>query len=521
IVIIGGILFCKFTDILILALQTQICITSEPLNDFTKKWKDPPLPITIDAYLFSIDNPEEFSNGRERAKLREFGPYSYRLEIHKDIIGFENDEKIVTFFDVQKFYFKNLESPGRLNDRINVLNFPAYALANMVRNMIASLPFSFGLNPLAFSFVSFLYLLHGESMLIKQNLTAGELLNGYPFTILDTIDRLAGPLRLFGIELPDTGMPDNKFGFLWTKNGTRNGPYQTYTGQDGTDILRMVTFKGQTLLPFYDNDQCNALNGTESSTFGLNVHSDQKYYVFTHDLCRSLDLVYEKSVWINGLFTYRFGPARDAFAPPSKKPFNRCFCTRMDNENLCDGLFDISRCLNGAPLAYSFPHFLFANSEIRNNVENMQPSEKRHKAYIDVDPITGTPFNGADKIQINALLEPIPYLNGFSNVRSTILPLLWLQKSAKIDNKLTNELRLALYPIYLIYSIIYLLFFGSLALFTLHIARWSYQSYKEQTTNVIDPDIQKNPPSRSDSTEPIISAATAAAAAATTSGMNI
>lgn len=256
----------------------------------------------------------------------------------------------------------------------------------MVRTMISSIPFSFGLNPIVFGMVSLLYLMHGESM-IKQNLTVGELLNGYPFRLLDTIDRLAAPLRLFGIELPDTGMPDNKFGFLWTKNGTKNGPYQTYTGKDGTDLLRMVTFKGQYSLSFYDRDECNALNGTEGSTLGLNVQRNQPYYVFTHDLCRSLKISYEKDTWVNGFHTYRFGPERNTFGAPRKNPFNRCYCHRMDNENLCDGIFDLSRCLAGTPLAYSFPHFLYAHSDIRNNVDNMRPTEREHKAFIDIDPV--------------------------------------------------------------------------------------------------------------------------------------
>ncbi|OTF69174.1 hypothetical protein BLA29_010261 [Euroglyphus maynei] len=65
------------SDFLMIALQSQIVITSEP-NDFTKNWQNPPIPITLDAYIFSIDNPTGFSSGRERAKIREFGPYSYR-----------------------------------------------------------------------------------------------------------------------------------------------------------------------------------------------------------------------------------------------------------------------------------------------------------------------------------------------------------------------------------------------------------------------------------------------------------
>lgn len=116
-------------------------------------------------------------------------------------------------------------------------------MANMVRNIVLTLPLSLALTPIAFGLVNILFMTHGES-LIKE-LSVGELLNGYPFTILNTIDTLTKPLTLFGIQLPDTGMPDNKFGFLWTKNFTKGGPYEAYTGQDGTSLLHITKFKGK------------------------------------------------------------------------------------------------------------------------------------------------------------------------------------------------------------------------------------------------------------------------------------
>jgi len=79
-----------------------------------------------------------------------------------------------------------------------------------------------------------------------KEVTVGELINGYPFTILDTIDTLTKPLKWFGIELPDNGMPQNKFGVLHTKNFTKGGPYEVWTGQDGDDahkFLNYVTYK--------------------------------------------------------------------------------------------------------------------------------------------------------------------------------------------------------------------------------------------------------------------------------------
>lgn len=78
----------------------------------------------------------------------------------------------------------------------------------MVRTLINDLPLSFALEPVAIGFVNILFMSHSES-LIKE-LTVGELLNGYPFSILNTIDTVTRPLTWFGVQLPDSGMPDNK-----------------------------------------------------------------------------------------------------------------------------------------------------------------------------------------------------------------------------------------------------------------------------------------------------------------------
>lgn len=117
------------------------------------------------------------------------------------------------------------------------------SMANLVNSLLQDVPGSFAIMPVAFGFVNLLFMTHGES-LIKE-LTIGELLNGYTFNILDTIDVLTKPLTWFGIQLPDTGMPDNKFGFLWTKNYTKGGPYESYTGAEGTKLLNIVQYKNK------------------------------------------------------------------------------------------------------------------------------------------------------------------------------------------------------------------------------------------------------------------------------------
>jgi len=41
-------------------------------------WKNPPLNIYLNIYIFNITNPVEFLSGKEKLKLQEIGPYVYQ-----------------------------------------------------------------------------------------------------------------------------------------------------------------------------------------------------------------------------------------------------------------------------------------------------------------------------------------------------------------------------------------------------------------------------------------------------------
>ena len=52
---------------------------------------------------------------------------------------------------------------------------------------------------------------------------------------------------------------------------------------------------------------CNAIQGTDGSTFHPDIKKDETIHIFNRDLCRSLPLVYQKDVIDgNGIPGYRF-----------------------------------------------------------------------------------------------------------------------------------------------------------------------------------------------------------------------
>lgn len=122
-------------------------------------------------------------------------------------------------------------------------------MASIIKELIDELPLSFVIAPLAFGFVNVFFATHGEGLL--KELTVDELLNGYPFTLFNTMDAMTKPLTWFGVKLPDNGMPNNRYGILYTKNFTKAGPFEVYTGRgdSANKFLRWVSFQDK----MYDN----------------------------------------------------------------------------------------------------------------------------------------------------------------------------------------------------------------------------------------------------------------------------
>ena len=74
------------------------------------------------------------------------------------------------------------------------------------------------------------------------------------------------------------------------------------------DVGKVYSWNDQTELDFWKNDSsCNAIKGTDGSTFHPDIKKDETIHIFNRDLCRSLPLVYQKDVIDgNGILSYRF-----------------------------------------------------------------------------------------------------------------------------------------------------------------------------------------------------------------------
>jgi hypothetical protein len=81
-----------------------------------------------------------------------------------------------------------------------------------------------------------------ESVFIRKRIR--DLLFGYKVEMLETIDKMLKPLKMFGIQYQS--LPNNMFGLLYNLNNTPEGPFEIYTGigDDSQSLGQIVSWKG-------------------------------------------------------------------------------------------------------------------------------------------------------------------------------------------------------------------------------------------------------------------------------------
>lgn len=86
-------------------------------------WKNPPLSLNFDVYLFNWTNPcnltgEDF----EKPILEEIGPYRFRERPTKTQVEWHPENSTISYRRKSTYYFVDDESIGRLDDKITTIN---------------------------------------------------------------------------------------------------------------------------------------------------------------------------------------------------------------------------------------------------------------------------------------------------------------------------------------------------------------------------------------------------------------
>ncbi|RWS04523.1 Lysosome membrane protein 2-like protein, partial [Dinothrombium tinctorium] len=399
-----------------------------------KRWSKIELPIYLKIYLFEVTNPDEVEYQKGKPILKERGPYTFIESRYKEILGYEQEERLVKYKEFTSFHFDRSNSIGDLEEEITFLNVPVVAAIN---NVMAQL------NTTDLGYVMFDALkavLHSMGEPLFEVHTIDEMLfKGY---FVELLERLKTIAEEFGIEIPEN-LPNKTFGLLVGKNNSDNGIWEVQTGI-GNDAFVVYSWNNSRKVPYWTHDSCNEIKGTDGSSFHPGIQRSETLYAFQPDLCRSAFVTYASDSNIFGVDAFRFTIPKKVFAAPLNDSDNFCLCTRpVKDRRICliNGIQDMSSCRDGAPIVISSPHFFDTDPILLNDVDGLEPVESKHRTYLDVEPVTGAVVNAARRMQINIEIKNDAEFMVMSRVRNMILPLLWIEETAAINEEMANEFK--------------------------------------------------------------------------------
>lgn len=369
-------------------------------------WKAPPVTPLLQVYIFNYTNGDSF--GRENLRVQEVGPFTYRETTEKVDLKFYGNSTL-SYREKKTYEFVRELSASDEDVKVFAPNIPFMTAVGQVRN-------EFYFNRLGMN--TLLRTLGSKPML---HITVRDLLFGYE-------DSLFGLARVAGVN---GDIPFHKFGLLVPKVGVSQHEVTVHTGADDISRLgQIVNFNGATSQGVWRTDECDAIEGSDGSQFPPpKVSQDARLYVYNRDMCRRMPLVFEKFTEAQGLPAYRFHPPANVFSNPAVNAENACYCHHDDPEDcLPSGVFNASACQFGAPVLFSFPHFLHGDPDLLKNVKGLSPDVAKHDMYVDVHPTLGLTLGGESRLQVNVQVRLASNVmtQEMSHFKDkTVLPIAW------------------------------------------------------------------------------------------------
>ncbi|EDW02524.1 lysosome membrane protein 2 [Drosophila grimshawi] len=411
---VTGFFVMWFTEYYNNTMLKQLILAED--SETAKSWLQPDTKFDtlLKAHIFNYTNIEDVLAGRaDKIDVVDLGPLTYQEHTVKDQVSF-NKNHTVTFRDKKSYIFLPDKSTLREDDVIMVPNVPLLSAAVHEKKLPPYAVIG------ARTLINFVF----REPLFKR-LTVHEYLWGYEDNIVS--------LKSFG------RVGDKHFGLLRSRNGTSVDLVQLNTGEDDISKYSIITqFNGMPQLDFWQDDECNRIDGSDPSMFSPTVLQNRStVQVFLQVLCRKVPLNFEKEATIyNNIDVLRYRTPLDVFAHPSEKPANECYCRNTD---LClpGGVINATRCYGDLPIFPSFPHFFSGDKVLYENFTGINPDAELHQTYADIHPRFGFPVNGASRVQINIMLDNTGLLRMKAKhlKNNAILPLIWIEITAGDFNK--------------------------------------------------------------------------------------
>nr|XP_024218604.1 protein croquemort-like [Halyomorpha halys] len=356
--ILGGIASGIWPILFNQKLRTKLALSKE--SESFNLWRETPIPMYIDFYMFHWTNPKETLTKNEVPNFVEKGPYVFREEHQKVILGW-NDNGTVTFKQIRKWMFVPELSSGSLSDKITNVNVIAMTIGNYIKKYEA--PLTLNMRPIINKIINaFLKTVEAN---VYTTATVGELLfSGYDDPFLKLASKLSSIIKI--------KIPMDRFGWFYNRNMSADydGVFNMMTGENTLDnlgLLKMWNYNSRT--NFFPGD-CGIVEGTTGELWPVDTPQKSKATIFATDLCSKIDLDWEDETSIHGASGVIFEGRSRVFDNTTS-----CYCIGTCHPT---GVREISTCRFGAPAFISFPHFYQADSVFRKMVSGMEPSEKNH-----------------------------------------------------------------------------------------------------------------------------------------------
>ncbi|KAH8320579.1 hypothetical protein KR067_005522 [Drosophila pandora] len=366
-------------------------------------WINSPFGV-LKSFVFNVTNAAEFASGRDkRLKIQEIGPISYKVVGYNDIL--ERNETHVTYskhrYRVVEFLPEESVAPDVLTWNITAVNSVLLGAAAKLKPMM---PFGYDL------------LLMNEKEFLTNTIhwflweLTGDFLKG-----VSMVSTLSANVAVLHNALKD------KEEVYTVKIGPEQGL---------ENFFRVETLNGQQIireqwerLHEFDSAECpyNVTGALDNSLYPPFVQPDTPLEIVAAESCRVLPLTYVGTEKFEAFDTYRFTLLQEHQKPPP------CLAKSFAYQ-LPDGMFDVSKCvINGAPSAFSMPHFYGSNYNWSDHYEGYTPNMEKHQPYILLEPVTGIPVSEKYRFQSNIPVPDLTFGGRLKKYSNMMLPSFWYE----------------------------------------------------------------------------------------------
>ncbi|VDN15477.1 unnamed protein product [Dibothriocephalus latus] len=135
---------------------------------------------------------------------------------------------------------------------------------------------------------------------------------------------------------------------------------ENFTINDGVSDIeklgKVVAYNDEVSLNIWRTEQANQINGSDGSLFPPFRKEGVTEYVFSGDICRSLEFESRGIDYVHGVPTINFQLSEKVLLSADANPANRGFCVDYPK---CpkSGVLDMSTCKPNTPIVMSLPHF--------------------------------------------------------------------------------------------------------------------------------------------------------------------